>query len=63
MENQSMREDLRIIARTFTTMLSGEGVEGHPTDDPLAVPDPDGPPVGDPPGHSDAAGAEGTNRS
>lgn len=37
-ETQSMMEDLRIILRTATTMLSGEGVEGHPTDDPLAAP-------------------------
>lgn len=36
-ETQSLVEDLRIILRTATTMLSGEGVEGHPTDDPLAA--------------------------
>ena len=42
-EEQSPLLDLRIIARTFTTMLTGEGVEGHPTDDPLAVPDGNGP--------------------
>lgn len=35
-DTQSPLTDLRIIARTFATMLSGEGVEGHPTDDPLA---------------------------
>ncbi len=35
---QSPAFDLRIISRTMTTMLSGEGVEGHPTDDPLAAP-------------------------
>jgi lipopolysaccharide/colanic/teichoic acid biosynthesis glycosyltransferase len=39
-ETQSVRTDLSIIARTFSTMLSGEGVEGHPQDDPLAAPDP-----------------------
>ena len=39
-ESQSVRTDLSIIARTFSTMLSGEGVEGHPQDDPLAAPDP-----------------------
>ncbi|MFM7068308.1 MAG: sugar transferase [Actinomycetes bacterium] len=38
-QTQSAVEDLRIIAKTFTTLLSGEGVEGHPTDDPLAAPD------------------------
>lgn len=36
-EMQSPATDLRIIARTLQTMLSGEGVEGHPTDDPLAA--------------------------
>lgn len=35
---QSAVEDLRIILSTATTMLSGDGVEGHPTDDPLAAP-------------------------
>ena len=38
-ETQSATEDLRIVAKTFSTLLSGEGVEGHPTDDPLAAPD------------------------
>jgi lipopolysaccharide/colanic/teichoic acid biosynthesis glycosyltransferase len=38
-ETQSVTEDLRIVAKTFSTLLSGEGVEGHPTDDPLAAPD------------------------
>ena len=37
-EEQSARHDLQIIARTAATMLSGDGVEGHPTDDPLAAP-------------------------
>jgi lipopolysaccharide/colanic/teichoic acid biosynthesis glycosyltransferase len=36
-ENQSVREDLRILARTGWTLLSGDGIEGHPTDDPLAA--------------------------
>ncbi len=36
-EHQSVREDLRILARTAGTLLSGDGIEGHPTDDPLAV--------------------------
>ncbi len=35
-ERGSLRLDLWILARTLTTMLGGEGVEGHPTDDPLA---------------------------
>lgn len=35
---QSVRLDLAILRRTLRAMLSGEGVEGHPTDDPLAVP-------------------------
>lgn len=38
---QSLLVDLRIIARTVRVMLSGEGAEGHPTDDPLAIPSPD----------------------
>ena len=37
---QSLWLDARIVWRTATAMLGGEGVEGHPTDDPLAVPDP-----------------------
>ena len=37
-EQQSPLEDLRILARTAGTLLSGEGIEGHPTDDPLAAP-------------------------
>lgn len=42
-EEQSVAEDLRILARTLGAMLSGEGVEGHPEDDPLAVPPPSPP--------------------
>lgn len=42
-ETQSIMTDLRILARTLQTMLSGEGVEGHPTDDPLAAPEVAGP--------------------
>lgn len=37
-EHQSMIEDLRILSRTARTMISGEGIDGHPTDDPLAAP-------------------------
>jgi lipopolysaccharide/colanic/teichoic acid biosynthesis glycosyltransferase len=37
-ETQSAHVDLQILQRTLQTMLSGEGVEGHPTDDPLAAP-------------------------
>ena len=36
-ETQSPAEDLRLILRTATTILTGNGVEGHPGDDPLAV--------------------------
>ncbi len=35
---QSVRADLQILARTAKVVLSGEGAEGHPTDDPLASP-------------------------
>jgi lipopolysaccharide/colanic/teichoic acid biosynthesis glycosyltransferase len=37
---QSPLLDLRIIARTVWVAISGEGAEGHPTDDPLAQPPP-----------------------
>lgn len=37
-ETQSLLIDCRILARTAASMLSGDGVEGHPTDDPLAKP-------------------------
>lgn len=37
-EDQSLRLDLSILARTLRALLSGDGVEGHPTDDPLAAP-------------------------
>jgi lipopolysaccharide/colanic/teichoic acid biosynthesis glycosyltransferase len=36
-ETQSVSTDLRIIARTVGAMASGDGVGGHPTDDPLAA--------------------------
>lgn len=42
-ETQSVREDLRILARTIGTLLSGDGIDGHPEDDPLAVPPEPGP--------------------
>lgn len=38
-QTQSLREDLRILAGTARVVLSGEGSEGHPTDDPLAATD------------------------
>lgn len=38
-ETQSFRTDARILLKTAKAMISGEGVEGHPTDDPLAAPD------------------------
>ena len=34
---QSMGLDLRILARTVLPVLVGTGVEGHPTEDPLAI--------------------------
>jgi lipopolysaccharide/colanic/teichoic acid biosynthesis glycosyltransferase len=37
-ETQSLATDLRLIARTAGTILSGDGIDGHPTDDPLASP-------------------------
>ncbi|MEZ5208870.1 MAG: sugar transferase [Acidimicrobiales bacterium] len=35
-QRQSVRVDLGLLARTARAVLGGEGVEGHPTDDPLA---------------------------
>lgn len=35
-EIQSLATDLSLIVRTFTTILTGDGVEGHPEEDPLA---------------------------
>lgn len=40
---QSWKLDLQIVGLTLKPMLTGEGAEGHPTDDPLAVPVTDGP--------------------
>lgn len=37
-EQQSARTDLAILMATARAILSAEGVEGHPTDDPLATP-------------------------
>ncbi len=34
-ERQSLTTDLRLIARTARAVLGGEGVDGHPIDDPL----------------------------
>jgi lipopolysaccharide/colanic/teichoic acid biosynthesis glycosyltransferase len=36
-DTQSVLVDLRIMAATFGALLSGAGVEGHRTDDPLAA--------------------------
>jgi lipopolysaccharide/colanic/teichoic acid biosynthesis glycosyltransferase len=36
-QTQSLGTDLRILARTFATVATGRGAEGHPADDPLAV--------------------------
>lgn len=38
-ETQSVLTDLRILLRTAGAVVAGSGVEGHPTDDPLATPD------------------------
>ena len=35
---QSLALDLQIIFRTFSAVLRGSGVEGHPTDDPISAP-------------------------
>ena len=43
-ETQSAVGDLRLLARTVTTIVTGDGVEGHPDDDPLAAVDPGGEP-------------------
>jgi lipopolysaccharide/colanic/teichoic acid biosynthesis glycosyltransferase len=37
-QTQSPLLDLRILLRTVGVLFSGEGTEGHPEDDPLAVP-------------------------
>jgi lipopolysaccharide/colanic/teichoic acid biosynthesis glycosyltransferase len=36
-QTQSLMVDARILLQTARVMLSGEGLEGHPTDDPLAA--------------------------
>ncbi|MBI2705692.1 MAG: sugar transferase [Actinobacteria bacterium] len=36
---QSLRLDLQILWKTAAVVVSGEGAEGHPTDDPLATTD------------------------
>jgi lipopolysaccharide/colanic/teichoic acid biosynthesis glycosyltransferase len=38
LRRQSVRLDLRILAASALAVLHGSGVEGHPVDDPLAVP-------------------------
>lgn len=40
-QTQSLGTDLRILLATARVVLSGEGAEGHPTDDPLASATPD----------------------
>jgi lipopolysaccharide/colanic/teichoic acid biosynthesis glycosyltransferase len=37
---QSLLFDLWLVLRTVPAVLGGGGIEGHPTDDPLAAPDP-----------------------
>ncbi len=39
-QRQSVRLDLWILARTVGVLVFGSGVEGHPTDDPIAGPTP-----------------------
>lgn len=42
-ETQSVATDLQLLGRTVSTILTGDGIEGHPEDDPLsAVPATDG---------------------
>ncbi len=36
-QTQSVRADIRILVGTLRVVVGGEGAEGHPTDDPLAV--------------------------
>ncbi len=44
-EKQSVATDLSLLVRTVTTILTGDGIEGHPGDDPLATVEPDRPTV------------------
>jgi lipopolysaccharide/colanic/teichoic acid biosynthesis glycosyltransferase len=37
-ERQSLRLDLRVIVESFGVVVKGDGVGGHPLDDPLAAP-------------------------
>jgi lipopolysaccharide/colanic/teichoic acid biosynthesis glycosyltransferase len=37
-ERQSPWLDARLLSRTLAVVMTGSGVEGHPTDDPLAAP-------------------------
>jgi lipopolysaccharide/colanic/teichoic acid biosynthesis glycosyltransferase len=37
-QTQSVVTDARLVIATVVPLLTGEGAEGHPTDDPLAVP-------------------------
>jgi lipopolysaccharide/colanic/teichoic acid biosynthesis glycosyltransferase len=36
-DRQSLFLDLKILARTFWTLISGDGVEGHPTEDAISA--------------------------
>lgn len=40
-QQQSLWVDVKILLRTVKVILTGEGAEGHPEDDPLAVPEGD----------------------
>jgi lipopolysaccharide/colanic/teichoic acid biosynthesis glycosyltransferase len=46
-QRQSVWLDLSILAGTLRVVLTGEGAEGHPTDDPLAVSAPGATPAAD----------------
>lgn len=58
-ETQSPLTDIALIIRTATTIVTGDGVEGHPEDDPLAAP---AEPLGDsdPAAPGSSADADGT---
>jgi lipopolysaccharide/colanic/teichoic acid biosynthesis glycosyltransferase len=45
-DRQSLWFDISLVLRTIPAVLGGGGIEGHPTDDPLAVLDPEQPATG-----------------
>ena len=34
-DSRSLRHDIGILARTFSTVVTGEGAQGHDADDPM----------------------------